>query len=321
MSLERRWVLRWVITGLAGGPAATLAQPPGLRQRRVAVRYRVTLPESEGPAIPLWLPVPQSDQYQQIQGLRFVGARESTTASTRDTNHYFFARAKGGDTVTMEFQVIRTERRAELLPAQVRPAWPACCLGPDRLVPLDARIRSWAEQVVRRAGARTDLEKARAIYEHVIDTVKYDKSGHGWGRGDIYYACDARRGNCSDFHAIFIGFARAVGIPAKFVVGLPFPRENAMGQIAGYHCWAEFFARDIGWIPIDASEAAKDPSRRKYFFGALDENRVALTVGRDLVLIPRQAGPPLNFFVYPYAEIEGKSLESLPCRIDYEDVN
>lgn len=320
MSLDRRRVLRWAITGVAGGPLATLAKPAGLRSRRVSVSYEVTLPESTGSAISLWMPVPQSDEHQQIQNLRFAGANGANEPSKRGPNRYFFARVRGGDTVAMEFQVTRTERRSELQPAQVRSGRPACCLGPDRLVPTDQRIRSWAQDVVRTAGAQTDLEKARAIYEHVIDTVKYDKSGQGWGRGDIYYACDARRGNCSDFHAIFIGYARAVGIPAKFVVGLPIPRERGAGQIAGYHCWAEFFARDIGWVPIDASEAAKDPSRRKYFFGAVDENRVALTVGRDLILTPRQIGPPLNFFVYPYAEVEGKPVESLPFRIAYADV-
>ena len=65
-------------------------------------------------------------------------------------------------------------------------------LKPDRLVPIDEQIRSWAQEVVDKANAHTDLEKARAIYDHVVSTVKYDKSGHGWGRGDIYYACQAR---------------------------------------------------------------------------------------------------------------------------------
>jgi transglutaminase-like putative cysteine protease len=78
-------------------------------------------------------------------------------------------------------------------------------LEPDRLVPIDGKIKQWAKEVVDAAGAKTDLEKVRAIYNHIVATVKYDKSGQGWGRGDIYYACDARRGNCTDFHAIFIG--------------------------------------------------------------------------------------------------------------------
>jgi transglutaminase-like putative cysteine protease len=295
-------------------------QLSGHRRRTVGVRYQVTLPQGGGSPISLWLPVPQSDEHQEIADLRFSGSDSHTIQGGRDHNRYFFTQASAGQTVAMEFQVIRSERRAELQPAPVRPIRPTCCLGSDRLVPLDRRIRSWAEDVVRSARARTDMEKARAIYEHVIDTVKYDKSGHGWGKGDIYYACDTRRGNCSDFHAIFIGYTRAVGIPAKFVVGLPFPRERGAGEIAGYHCWAEFFAKDIGWVPIDASEAAKDPSRRKYFFGALDENRVALTQGRDLILTPRQAGAPLNFLVYPYAELGGQEIGDLTFRLFYQDV-
>ena len=44
--------------------------------------------------------------------------------------------------------------------------------------------------------------------------------------------------------------------------------------------------------------------RREYFFGAHDENRVLFTVGRDLVF-PGMSGEPLNYFIYPYAEVDG----------------
>ncbi len=192
-------------------------------------------------------------------------------------------------------------------------------LAPDRMVPLDENIRKWAGEVVAAAHAHTDLEMARAIYDHVVATVKYDKTGKGWGRGDIYYACDARRGNCTDFHAIFIGYARAMGIPARFSIGFPIPSERGAGTIAGYHCWAEFYAKGIGWIPIDASEAAKNPSMREYFFGTHDENRVEFTRGRDLMLVPRQAADPLNYFVYPYAEADGKPVEELDRTFFWKD--
>jgi transglutaminase-like putative cysteine protease len=194
-------------------------------------------------------------------------------------------------------------------------------LQPDRLVPLDAKVRQWAKEVVDAASAKTDLEKARAIYNHVISTVKYDKSGTGWGRGDIYYACDARRGNCTDFHAIFIGYARAVGIPARFSIGFPLPADRGAGQVSGYHCWAEFYLKGVGWVPVDASEAAKDPSRHEYFFGAHDENRVEFTRGRDLTLEPRQTGEPLNYFIYPYAEVDGKAHAGIEKSFAYRDLN
>ena len=192
-------------------------------------------------------------------------------------------------------------------------------LQPDRLVPLDDTIRKWAREVVDAAGAKTDLEMARAIYNHVVSTVKYDKSGKGWGNGDIYYACDARRGNCTDFHAIFIGYARAVGIPARFAIGFPLPADRGAGKIAGYHCWAEFYAKGIGWVPVDASEAAKNPAKREYFFGAHDENRIEFTKGRDILLAPKQQGAPLNYFVYPYVEVDGAKYTDLETSYSYQD--
>jgi transglutaminase-like putative cysteine protease len=164
------------------------------------------------------------------------------------------------------------------------------------------------------------VEKARAIYNHVVATVKYDKSGTGWGRGDIYYACDARRGNCTDFHAIFIGYCRAVGIPARFAIGFPLPADRGAGQVSGYHCWAEFYAKGIGWVPVDASEAAKNPAKREYFFGAHDENRIEFSQGRDLTLAPKQHGEPLNYFIYPYVEIDGKPSSSLEKSFAYRDL-
>jgi len=317
--VHRRDLLRCAMAGLAVG-SSIHAQPPAAAKRKVEVRYEVAIPDNQSAPVSLWLPVPKSDSTQAIEHLAFAGVdRHETYGSGMEDNRYFFAKVPPGRTVRMEFQVTRTERRGELRGQASGSTGGSCCLGPDRLVPLDSRIRKWAQDVVREARAVSDLDKARAIYEHVVETVKYDKSGRGWGRGDIYYACDTRRGNCSDFHAIFIGYARAVNVPAKFVIGLPFPRDRGSGEIAGYHCWAEFFAKGIGWIPIDASEAAKDPERRKYFFGALDENRVELSQGRDVILTPRQSGEPLNFFVYPYGEVNGRMIELQP-RIHYRDL-
>lgn len=186
-------------------------------------------------------------------------------------------------------------------------------------MPIDGKIKQWARQVVDSVGAKTDLEQARAIYNHIIATVRYDKTGTGWGRGDIYYACDARRGNCTDFHAIFIGYCRALGIPARFAIGFSLPNERPGGQVKGYHCWAEFYSRALGWVPIDASEAAKNPAKRAYFFGAHDEHRVEFSQGRDLLLHPGQE-QPLNYFIYPYAEADGKSFVLTTPVVTYRDL-
>ena len=190
-------------------------------------------------------------------------------------------------------------------------------LKPEPLVPLDGPVRSLALEATR--GLDTDAEKAKAIYEKVVGLMKYDKSGTGWGRGDALFACDAKRGNCTDFHALVIGMARSAGIPARFAIGLPLPHERGTGVIPGYHCWAELYVRGRGWVPVDASEAAKDPTRRSYFFGHHDEDRLEFTRGRHLNLNPAQTGPPLNFFVYPYAELDGRPHEAVDHRFTFTD--
>jgi transglutaminase-like putative cysteine protease len=149
--------------------------------------------------------------------------------------------------------------------------------------------------------------------------MKYDKSGEGWGRGDSLWACDSRRGNCTDFHSVFISLMRAAGIPARFEIGFPIG-EAVSGEIPGYHCWAEFYLDGTGWVPVDISEAWKAPARHDYFFGTIDTNRLRFSTGRDVTLDPKQDGPPLNYFVYPYVEVDGKPFQGrLGRKITYAD--
>ena len=79
------------------------------------------------------------------------------------------------------------------------------------------KIKAIAEKAVE--GRQGDLMRARALYDHVMDQMRYMKFGEGWGKGDAVYACNALYGNCTDYHAYFIGLARSVGIPARFAIG------------------------------------------------------------------------------------------------------
>ena len=305
------------------------AQTPP-RERTVAFTYQTVLradPTEAGPT-DLWIPVPHNSSFQQISDLRVespVAYRMESGAYGNQWLHLHLAQPLPDSTVvTMRFTARRLEHRqtqlvsrSQAAPLLAEPDM-ARWLMPDRLVPIDGPVKRWAQAVVDSAQAKTDLARARASYNHVIRTVRYDKSGTGWGRGDIYYACDARRGNCTDFHAVFIGYCRAVGIPARFAIGISLPPDRPSGQISGYHCWAECYLAGIGWVPVDASEAAKNPARRDYFFGAHDEHRIEFTIGRDLRLYPQQP-EPLNFFVYPYAERNGQPYPGVSSRFSYQN--
>lgn len=299
---------------------------PAQRSRTFVLTTTATVPVPPAgtQALDLWLPVPHADANQEVANLKIDSPVPYTIERGAFGNQMLHLRPAAALSAPLVVKLTAQITRREHLnlranpevagaPKQTRREKPdpdlARWLAPDRLVPLDPQIRQQAQDVVAKARATTHLEQARAIYQHVVSTVVYDKTGQGWGRGDIYYACDARRGNCTDFHAIVVGYCRALGIPARFSIGLPLPGGRGKGEIKGYHCWAEFFTPETGWVPVDASEAAKDPSRRAYFFGAHDENRVEFTRGRDVELTPKQAGPPLNYFVYPYAEADGQPLE------------
>lgn len=306
--------------------------PRPVRVRTFNFEYTTTIQDLPpgARAVELWLPVPHSDKSQAINALKIESPYPYKIEKGQYGNQMLHLNMTNPPTqpfaVTMRFRATRREHLnpvAAPTTASIREAPDpnmARWLQPDRLVPLDDQIRCWAQEVVTQAKAQTDLEKAEAIYNHAVSTVKYDKSGQGWGRGDIYYACDARRGNCSDFHAVFIGYCRALGIPARFSIGFPLPAEQGTGEVKGYHCWAEFYTPETGWVPVDASEAAKDPKRRTYFFGAHDENRVEFSRGRDLTLAPRQQAGPLNYFIYPYAEVDGQPFASLEQHFRYQDL-
>jgi transglutaminase-like putative cysteine protease len=109
-------------------------------------------------------------------------------------------------------------------------------------------------------------------------------------------------------------------LPARFIIGFPLPPDKSSGSILGYHCWAEFYLEDRGWVPVDISEAIKHPDKHEYFYGTLDEHRVEFTMGRDIQLAPTPAPEPRNFFIYPVAMIDGKTKENVDWTVAFKDV-
>lgn len=278
-------------------------------------RYSFTVKNvAPGQRLRVWIPLAHSDEWQQVRVLSRSGDLPLRPKREREYgNRLLYAgtahAAKSEYHFTVSYEVVRRERAvlgkggfvAAADPA--RPRQLARFLAPDQLVPVTGLPAQLAAQ--QTAGKSTELEKAQAIYDYVFHTLRYDKSGTGWGRGDALWACDAKHGNCTDFHSLFISMARSQKIPARFEIGFPVPTGRDSGEVAGYHCWADFYVPGRGWVPVDISEAWKDPGKHDYFFGALDTQRVQFTLGRDLMLSPRQDGPPLNYFVYPYVEVDG----------------
>jgi len=302
------------------------------KTRRVRLRYAAEVRDvpKDAKDVKLWMPFPPNNDDQQISNIT-VGSDVPTSVSTEgEYGNQILSlamRAPIEKPVRVELQVdvLRREHRnagaatgkvgAANKPEKIAPRW----LERDALMPIDGKVLELALATTR--GRESRLEQVRAIYDHTVSTLKYDKTGTGWGRGDIAYACDAKRGNCTDFHAVFIGLCRARGIPARFEIGFSLPTDQSSGPIAGYHCWAAGYVPEFGWVPVDCSEAQKHPEMRDYFFGAHDENRVTFSTGRDIRLNPPQQGERLNFFVFPYAEIDGRPYDKIDCKVEFENLS
>lgn len=309
-------------------PSLRMVSQQQIESRSFDFHYVIEVPAlPDGHRLRLWVPLPYQDsRYQSISRLRIKAPVKYGLRREPDFNdrYAFFdlnaAQITSPFRIELKFHVKRLEDRVALHPVQDPPLLPegvARFLQPDRLIPIDGEIaRLSREQTL---GVSSPLQKARKIYDYVIATMHYDHDGTGWGRGDAVWACNAKHGNCTDFHSLFIGMARAAGIPARFEIGFPLALDAHAGTIPGYHCWAEFFVNGIGWIPIDASQAWLDPSKKDYFFGALDANRVMFSLGRDIRLEPAPADGPLNYFVYPYAELDGKPFAALKHEFSFRD--
>jgi transglutaminase-like putative cysteine protease len=280
-----------------------------------------------GKKVRIWIPAAQSDAYQEVKIVSAQGDLPlKKTSESKYGNQIYYAETSSAQPelhFSVEYDVIRHERMAliatapHLVPASLSSTEKLQDLQPDVLVPVTGLPADLAAKVTQ--GKTQTLDKARAIYDYVFTTMRYDKTGTGWGHGDVLYACDAKKGNCTDFHSLFIAMARSQGIPARFEIGFPLPLDKHSAEIAGYHCWSDFYVDGKGWIPVDISEAWKHPEKRDYFFGSHDVNRMQFSIGRDLRLNPPQDGKPLNYFVYPYVEVDGREFPNVSLAFSFTD--
>ncbi len=262
-------------------------------------RYEVTLPEITEEA-KIWIPVPQSDRFQQIEIKNLeTPVTHKILEEDKYGNSILFMELgpeQSGEKLTLVYDVTRQEKNP-----YEDDSFVADYLNPSLLMPVGDRFKVLADSIIGVKGGDGDIMRARALYDYIIDNMKYIKAGT-YGTGDAVYACDALTGNCTEFHSLFISLARSADIPARFAVGAGIPSDRDDGGVDGYHCWAEFYAEGKWW-PVDISEANKYTALATYYFGRHPANRIEFTRGRDLRLDPGPQGGPINFLAYPVMEI------------------
>lgn len=311
--------------------AQTSKQQPAVKERHFLFTYAGAVKGvPPGKDASVWLPVAVSGPEQDVT-IRSMNLPTATSFKRTTEKQYGnrmlhmvgTANADGEIPFEIVYQVRRKEVRTDLASNLVVKPTPkeniARFLEPDAKVPI---VGKPIELLQGKKVPGDQFAAAKVFYDVVNQHMKYSKEGKGWGQGDSVWACDSKFGNCSDFHSLFISMARGNKIPSKFEMGFPLPTKRGEGAIGGYHCWAWFYPANQGWVPVDISEANRNPELKEYYFGNLTEDRVRFTTGRDINLEPQQKGPPLNFFIYPYAEVDGQPYpaEKIERRFAYQDV-
>jgi transglutaminase-like putative cysteine protease len=216
-------------------------------------------------------------------------------------------------------------------------------LQSTKAIPTDGIVKAQASEITR--GAKTDVEKARVIYEWIVDNTFRNPKTRGCGVGDIRFMLESKDlgGKCADLDALYVGLARAAGLPARDVYGLRLAKSELGYKSLGpstenvtkaQHCRAEVYLAGYGWVPVDPADVRKvvleEPpgnrplddemvkKARARLFGSWEMNWMAYNFGHDVAL-PGSSGAPLNFLMYPQAESADGRLDCLdPDNFKYE---
>ena len=214
--------------------------------------------------------------------------------------------------------------------------------APTALIRTDGIVRETARRIV--ATARTDEARARALYDWICERTHRDPKTRGCGLGDVTAMLESGNlgGKCADLNALYVGLARAVGLPARDVYGLRVAPSRFGYRSLGastanvtraQHCRAEVWLGGRGWVPVDPADVrkvileeppgtltladAKVKDARRALFGAWEMNWMPYNMAHDVAL-PGALGPKLPFLMYPQAETpDGRSDELDPDNFKY----
>lgn len=316
---------------------------PKKRSAQITMQFNLDTPKN-AKVVKLWVPYPVSDENQTIDDIKINGTFSNSGVYREDEYGNMILYAEWNNStkkrlLTFAFDVKRKEVIRKNFPDEELPLSKnelRKYLKATSLAPITGKVKERAEKIIE--GKETSLEKARAIYDWIINNMERDPNVKGCGSGNCGQVLENLKGKCADLHGVYVAMLRSVGVPAREIYGIRLPKEKEGDMTKSQHCWAEFYLPGYGWVPIDASDVRKYMLENKitkvkdakdkveYFFGSIDENRIAYQTGRDIQLSPMQDGGKLNYFMYPYAEADGEMLNedlfgfNLGYEINYKEL-
>lgn len=297
-----------------------------LKMKQGEMGFNITIRTDESAEIArLWLPYPVSNENQLVENMIITGNYNHSSIQSEQENGIMILYAEWINPqefpqLTLSFDITRNEIIMKNFPLEEGPL-PVDLeeyLLPTNLGPITGIVKEHSDEITE--GKTTILSKATAIYDYLVEHGERDSNLSFCGDGDVCELLLDLKGKCVDFSSVFVALSRSAGIPAREILGTRIAKD---GDITGaYHCRAELYLSNYGWVPVDPSDVAKlmlnenlkidDPQvieARDYYFGAQTETYIDLSTGRDIILNPKQESEPLNYFMYPYAEVNGEPLD------------
>jgi transglutaminase-like putative cysteine protease len=295
------------------------------RAGEVTVKFDFTAQKGSD-LVRLWMPYPISGESQVIRDLRVKGNNDDSALYHEPESEAIYLYAEwngkpGPRQMEMRFHVTGREIRHRQLKDNGQPVPPFVrkYLAPNQWVPTDGKVLATALEITRdRKGI---LDKSRAISEWVVANTYRDPTINGCGIGDVEVTLAKRGGKCADISSVYVALARAAGVPARDVFGIRVGDKPEKDITKGFHCWAEFYLPGTGWVPVDPADVRKVMLKKKldlkaarpvidYYFGSINSDHIALSRSeRGVTFVPPQKEAPLSYFMYPYAEADGKALD------------
>lgn len=281
---------------------------------------------AKGKTVRVWIPIAQSNEHQEVGEAIYEAPGASNVSMNFDENGNKMLYIEWDKNVepnkrkasvsfyAKRYNIVRPDLvESGDIPSDIKNKY----LSASGTVPITGGVKEKAEEITQ--GKTTILEKTRAIYDWIIENMNRDNEVRGCGLGDVDRLLTVLSGKCTDINSVFIGLTRSVGIPSREMFGIRINADNITGN---QHCWAEFYLPGTGWVAADPADVLKAVLTNKwdkkqqetldlqeFYFGSNDEKRIELSAGRDIVLNPKQNGPALNNFGYPYAEVDDEILD------------
>lgn len=143
-------------------------------------------------------------------------------------------------------------------------------------------ISNTLKEIFKNGEPKTTEEKARLIYQYVVNTLKYNSTrlDNLQRLGAVTALNNTDKAVCMEFTDLFIALARRAGIPSRELDGYAYTENTKLRPLSFnsdlLHAWPEYFNEKTGWVMVDPTW--ENTSGGVDYFNKFDLNHIVLDI-------------------------------------------